>query len=93
MARVSVVHAMRNAVRPIMRLNTNMASRSYFSIPAITSLALAMKIRPPEIRQNETTSSDGGRAGNSDVGGETYVRMYVTPLARAAPTRRVPHCL
>jgi hypothetical protein len=29
-----------------------------------------MKIRPPEIRQKDETSSDGGRAPKTEVGGE-----------------------
>lgn len=33
-------------------------------------LTLAMKIRPPEIKQNAVMTSDGGREGSSEVGGD-----------------------
>ena len=33
-------------------------------------LTLAMKMRPPETRQKDDTSSDGGREAKTEVGGE-----------------------
>ncbi len=38
-------------------------------------LTLAIKMRPPEIRQNEATSSEGGLEAKTDVGGEIKNRM------------------
>ncbi len=41
------------------------------SIIGVT-LTLAMSIRPPHIKQNVVTSSDGGRDGTVDSGVERY---------------------
>lgn len=45
------------------------------------------------MRQNELISSEGGREGRYEVGGEMYIMIYVIALARAKPTKSVPHCL
>ena len=54
-------------------------------------LTLAMKINPPAIKQKEETSSDGGRDGRIDVGGERYMVRYVTARASEKLTKRTPH--
>lgn len=69
-ASTMIVHAIKKAVKPMVRVKLNMASRPYFSMAATVSLLLAMKIMPPESRQNEATISVGGRDGRNDVGGE-----------------------
>lgn len=48
---------------------------------------------PPEIRKKEAISSDGGRDGKSDVGGDIQMIRYVMNLAAAAPVRRFPNCI
>ena len=50
-----------------------------------------MNINPPAIKQNEDTSSDGGRDGRIDVGGERNMVRYVTARASEKPTKRMPH--
>jgi len=62
-ASTNIVQAIKKAVKPIVTVKTNMALRSYRSIAATVSLLLAMKMRPPEMRQNEVMISDGGREG------------------------------
>lgn len=56
-------------------------------------LTLPMKMRPPEIKQNAATSSEGGREAKLEVGGETYKSIYVTARASAKMTNSIPHCL
>ena len=70
-----MVHAIRKEVKPIVTVNGNIACKPWCSIAATVSLLLAIKISPPEIRQKEVISSDGGRDGRYDDGGEMYVRM------------------
>jgi hypothetical protein len=50
-----------------------------------------MNIRPPDMRQNDAMSSDGGLDGRIEDGGDKYITIYEMARARAKPTRRVPH--
>jgi len=43
-----------------------------------------MKIKPPAIKQNDVTTSVGGRDGAIERGGEMYNKMYVATLATPA---------
>lgn len=90
-AMIAVVQAISSAVRPIVTVNTNIASSPYDSSTATVSLLLSTKVMPPEIRQNAVMSSVGGRDGRKEVGGEMYRVMYVNPRARAKPMNMLPH--
>jgi hypothetical protein len=52
---------------------------------------LSISIIPPQIRQNEVISSDGGRVGEKDAIGFMCITRYVTDLAAAAPVRKSPN--
>lgn len=71
---------------PIVTVKANMAFRSLYSMDETVSwlcfiiryvfhkdfgkLTLAIKTTPPAIRQKAVISSDGGREGSKDVGGD-----------------------
>lgn len=69
MAKVTAVHAIMSAEKPMATVNRNMASSPFFSIVLTESKELFIKMMPPEIRQKLATSSVGGRLGKREVGG------------------------
>jgi hypothetical protein len=58
------------SIYQMMSLACKMELAEYHIGEDTSQLTLAMKMRPPETRQKDDTSSDGGREAKAEVGGE-----------------------
>ena len=72
-ASTMISQAIKKAVKPIVRVNRNIAFRSLSSIMCTMSLVLAMNSRPPAIKQKDEIKSEGGRDAKTELGGQMKV--------------------